>query len=104
MTLHTENGTARLELYPDGGGVAIVYRTVNDDAIVARGTGMSKCFAALADEIGGFGLEWQYPDELELPTDVSEQIGATIERYEEPFIPDKELDAKLGIEDYEGDQ
>lgn len=92
--IDNHNGIADLDIYEDGNSVAVVYRTVNDTIIVARATSIGTAFAAMANEIMGFPVRMEFPDELGLPSDPAEYPGVSIERLEGHERP--ELDFEDG--------
>ncbi|MFC4549369.1 MULTISPECIES: hypothetical protein [Halorussus] len=91
--IKNHNGIAELSVHKDGPKTAVVYRTVNDEVIVARGSGMSEALAMMANEVGGFPLRFDYPDELNLEPAVAEKGSTSIERFEEPASPELDFDA-----------
>ena len=91
--IKNHNGIAEPSVHKDGPKTAVVYRTVNDEVIVARGSGMSEALAMMANEVGGFPLRFDYPDELNLEPAVAEKGSTSIERFEEPASPELDFEA-----------
>lgn len=90
------NGSASLELIKDGPKICVIYRTVNDEAIVAKGTGVSNCLAAIAADVGGFSLNWDYPEELDLEQDPLEQPSVMLSKHDLPLDEEEAFDHKAG--------
>lgn len=90
--IKNHNGIAELSIHIDGNKVAVVYRPVTDEVIVAKGSTVGEALTMMADGVSGYPVEIDYPDHINLESSISDKPTTSIERYNEPANPELSFD------------